>query len=165
MKIFIGIALFVFLTSSLSAYPRCVILASFKHKIDAQKKFNNYKEKYSELIQFSKDNDFEINLRKSGEYFIITAEVFYDKESLDRAMKAIRVDFKSSFISNYTAPKKTKPLTKEKVIVKKQAYAITPEREITNSVIKSKKDIARNNREMNDLKQNTKGCSWIFGCD
>ncbi len=156
MKILTGILFFIFLTSSLSAYPRCIILSSFKYEKDAQKKFSILQKKRTNLLKFANDNNFEINLRKSGNYFIITAEPFYDKSSLDNAMKTIKVEYESSFVSNYTAKKKIDKI--EKVVEVKKIIEVE----------KTKKpaiDIVKNNQVMKNIKQNTQDCSWIFGCD
>lgn len=109
--------IFMFISSSLEAYTKKIILVSFSHEKKAQVMFKQLLTKKSNLYKLSQDHNFTFTLRKSGQYHIISAEVFKDSKVLHSVLKELRKQFDGAFVTNYSVSKsiqkKVLPIHKE----------------------------------------------------
>ncbi|NPA59084.1 MAG: hypothetical protein GXO30_01250 [Epsilonproteobacteria bacterium] len=152
MRLFISIFMIFMISSNLSAYSRSIVVSTYAKKKDAKLALTSTQKKYakfSRLVEYAKENDFEVNILKTGKYFVIVVEPFFDKTTLKKALKKIKEEFSTAFATNYLGLKKIKKVEEPK----KAKKEISP--------IDIKK---HNNQEMKEIVDAEK-CSWIFGCE
>jgi len=121
-KIFLLLA-FIVLTSSLQAYSKKIVMATFSNKENATKMIESLPEVAPSVYKLSKKHKFIFKTRKSGKYYILIAEKFTDKKVLNTTLKKIKRAFKGAYSNNYTPPKeleKPKAVKPKKVIVVKK---------------------------------------------
>jgi sulfur relay (sulfurtransferase) complex TusBCD TusD component (DsrE family) len=92
--------------TSLHAYTKKIIFASFSNMENAEKSFKTFQESslFQKLEALAKKNNFEIHTRESGKYTIVVAEPFYSKEVLEQAYVIAKQMYKSAYINKYEAP-------------------------------------------------------------
>ena len=168
MKIAITFLLFVFAVYASDTYSRSIVLSSYVRYKDANTALTSDNAKYKKFANISKyaqEHNFKIVIHKSGKYFVIVAEPFFSRDSLNKALKRIKEEFKHPFVTNYLGKKKSKPLIKEKLIPKEpkeQKKAIKVDKVEPKTDPQELKK--RYNKEMQEISNTTK-CSWIFGCE
>ena len=126
MKKILFFTLLIALTSSLQAYSKKIIFATFTSNKNAQKSLKSFQKtsEYKKLSKLSIDNSFQVYVRASGNYFIVVAEPFYDRKIAVQAYKLIKIKYENLYANIYTPPEKQlnneveKPLHVEKKIVK-----------------------------------------------
>jgi len=172
MKFFISLIIIFITASTLDAYSRSVVIASYARYKDANTALTSTNKKYAKFAQISryaKENNFGIVIRKTGKYFVIVAEPFFSKKSLNKALKRIKQDFKTPFITNYLGNKKAKEKVEIKKVEPKPILELKPKIKPQAPPKEVKKEVKINTREQNnqEMKElsDTKKCSWIFGCE
>lgn len=125
----------LFISVSLEAYAKRVILASFTTEERADTMMQQLPTLRPSLYSLAKKHNFQIKLKKSGEYYIVIAEVFKDREVLNDALKQIRKSFKGAYVSTYKYPKKEalRPQVEVVAIKKEPLKPIVKEVEVETS--------------------------------
>lgn len=106
---------FIFWSVNLSAYSKKIIMASFTTKERAQTMVNSLSTENSSLYKLSKEHKFAFNIRKSGKYYMLVAEIFTDKKVLKTSLKKIKKRFKGAYSNNYNPPKVSQTTEVKKV--------------------------------------------------
>ena len=129
MNKLILILISIFLTISLSANQKKIIMMSFATKTRAQNSINALKKDHF-LYKLSKNYNFDFKARESGKYYILVAEVFHDRKTLNLVYKNIKKRYKGAYISNYTPPVKSPARPKVKPQKKKKVQTLKPKKPI-----------------------------------
>ena len=97
--------LFVAVTS-LEAYSKKIIFATFSNEQNAQKSLNSFEktESYEKLKKLSLKHDFKIYTRASGRFYIVVAEPFFQRKTAVKAYKIIKQKYKNLYANIYTPP-------------------------------------------------------------
>ena len=129
------LSFFIFMSVSLEAYSKRIILISFSTKERADSMMKELPALSPSLYTLAKKHNFEIKLKKSGKYYILIAEVFKDKKVLNTALKKIRKRFKGAYVSTYKYSSKKVPKVEKKVIKVEEKTTI---KEIAKDVVEVK---------------------------
>ena len=141
------LSFFIFMSVSLEAYSKRIILISFSTKERADSMMKELPALSPSLYTLAKKHNFEIKLKKSGKYYILIAEVFKDKKVLNTALKKIRKRFKGAYVSTYKYSSKKVPKVEKKVLKVEEKTTIKEilKQEVTFTAKKEvpKKEIAK----------------------
>ena len=126
----------IVLTASLEAYSKKVILGTFSTELRAQNQMEQVLETSPIISSLSKKHNFDVKVRKSGLYYIIVAEVFYDRDVLNVFLKESRKTFDGLYVSNHTVSKTEVKVSEKKVLDKKPVKVQEKKVKIKKEVIK-----------------------------
>ena len=118
--------LFLFVSVSLEAGAKKIILASFNTEEKAQSMLRELPQRSPSIYALSKKYNFDLKTRKSGKYYILSAEVFYNEKTLNIVLKKTRRYFKGAYISKNVVVEKVK--NKEQVKIKKVIQVVKKEK-------------------------------------
>ena len=117
MKVFFVLLTMFFLSSYLNAYSTKIVLGTFKSDANAKnlvKKLPKIIPQYKELIQLLKSDGSVIHVRKVGDYHLVLAEIFSQKEVAEKSLKILKVFFTNAYIND--APSEKELLEKANAI-------------------------------------------------
>lgn len=109
---------FIMVNVSLEAYSKKVILGSFLTQERAHNEMKKFSKTSPIVVSLSKNNNFDLKVRKSGKYYIVVAEVFHDRKVLNAFLREIRKTSKGSYVSNHTVAKKTIVKKPQEIVLK-----------------------------------------------
>jgi len=79
-----------------------ITFGTFKNRYGAQKRLKDIlnSSRYEKLRKLSKDNNFVIDMRKLGDFYILAVEPIWGKDLINKVVKEVKRDFPGAFISD-----------------------------------------------------------------
>ena len=165
-----------------ASYLRTIRISSFFTEQDAENsfvKFQSYLLEHENLQRLEKENEFEFKVRKSGNYYVILAEPFTNKNVLQEVLDTLRKDYEDIYVTKLQESTLTKKLsqieksrpnvsTKEQVttqitpLIAEPAY-LEPEMSEVKPIIEENETLMVESKSLrsDSLEQNNSS-SWFF---
>ena len=130
MKFIYLFILIIFFTLTLNAeYIRSIRIGTYPNKIVANNslsKIDNFIQLHENIKLLAERSDFIFKVRKSGKYFVLVAEPFTEKKTLQEVLDTLRLEYEDIYVTKLkNMPKKIK---KEEIkeAVEKEVLEIVP---------------------------------------